>query len=359
MALAGCDDPSAEPASPGTLAVLAAVADDVVRPAVERFEARAAELSVADDADLPEAFERAADAWQELEVLQIGPAGAAGSVVGGSDLRDEVNSWPRSNPCRVDQEVVEMGYADPGFFAAEHVNVYGLDALDYLLFSPAQETICPPQISMRADGLWDELGAEEVRSRRYAYAKAVAGEIHRQAQVLSAAWDPDDGDWGAALALTEDAPTTYPDAATALDDVFAALFYLDLVAKDLKLGRPAGLVDCASDACPDAVESRWGKRSVDHLLANLRAGRTLIEVFRPLLEERGAAGVGESLLSALDGASGALRDLPTDLGAIVGSDPAPARDAYAAFKEFTDQLKGPFVTVLSLSIPDEGAGDND
>ena len=47
MGAGACNHPTPESASPGTLAVLAAIADDVVRPAVERFEARAAELSVA------------------------------------------------------------------------------------------------------------------------------------------------------------------------------------------------------------------------------------------------------------------------------------------------------------------------
>ncbi len=359
VAAAGCEDPAPEVASAGTLAVLSAVADDVVRPAVERFAARAGELELARGEDLRAAWRDASDVWQELEVLRIGPAGEAGIVIGGEDLGDEAYSWPLSNPCRIDQEVVEQGYLAPDFFEAEHVNVYGLDAMDYLLFAPADETICTPQIAIREDGRWDALGAEEVRARRDAYAVAVAGELNRTAQRLLAAWDPEEGDFGTALADPGGARSPYPDFGRALDDVYRALFYLDLVSKDLKLAKPAGILGCSSPTCPTAVESRWGGRSLEHLLANVRAGAALAAAFDPLLAERGASAIGSSLAAALQAATTALQGVPGDLATAVTSDAASVQAAHAALKEATDMLKGPFLTVLSLTLPYEGAGDND
>ena len=332
---------------------------EVVRPAVERFAARASELSVATGDDLRAAWPEAADGWQELAVLRIGPAGESGITVGGADLGDEIDSWPRSNPCRVDQEVVEQAYGEPEFFENNHVNVYGLDAMDYLLFAPADHTECAPQIAIRADGRWDALSTEEVRARRDAYAAAAAGELDRSATTLAAAWDPDDGDWGTAFTQAGSGDSPYRDVPEALDDAFAALFYLDLMSKDLKLGKPVGELDCSKEVCPDKVESRWAGRSIEHLLANLRSGKALAAAFDPLLVERGAADVGADLASALDGAAEALQAIPGELGASVADDPTPARDAHAALKKATDLLKGPFVTVLSLTIPDEGAADND
>ena len=41
------------------------------------------------------------------------------------------------------------------------------------------------------------------------------------------------------------------------------------------------------------------------------------------------------------------------------SDPGSVRDGHAAVKVLTDLLKTEVVTVLSLSVPQEGAGDND
>ena len=41
--------------------------------------------------------------WQELEVMQIGPARSSLSSVAGKDYRDNIYSWPTVNPCRIDQ----------------------------------------------------------------------------------------------------------------------------------------------------------------------------------------------------------------------------------------------------------------
>ena len=49
-------------------------------------------------------------AWQELEGLQIGPAGSSLSTIGGQDLRDEIYSYPNVNRCRSDQETVEEAW---------------------------------------------------------------------------------------------------------------------------------------------------------------------------------------------------------------------------------------------------------
>jgi len=78
-----------------------------------------------------------------------------------------------------------------------------------------------------------------------------------------------------------------------------------------------------------------------------------------MLEDRGAESLGDELLEELGAAQRAVREIPGEMQAALAQDPAPVRRAHAAIKRFTDLLKGPFVTVLSLSIPDEGAGDND
>lgn len=359
LSLTACQAPAPTGGGSAEAAAVLANVAAVVRPAVDELVARTAELRVATGDDLRRAWPATADAWQRVAVMRIGPAGESGIAVGGADLGDEIDSWPQSNPCRTDQEVVELGYAAPGFFDGSHVNVYGLDALDYLLFAPADHTECVPQIAIRADGRWDALSPDEVRARRDDYAAAAAAHLDGTAQRLAAAWAPHDGDWATALAQAGTGDSPYRDVPEALDDCFAALFYLDLVAKDLKLGRPAGLLDCSSPICPDRVESRWAGRSVEHLLANIDAGKALAAAFDPMLQERGATSVGVDLAAALDEAAEALRSIPGELAEALERDASSARTAHAALKRATDLLKGPFVTVLSLTLPDEGAGDND
>ena len=47
------------------------------------------------------------------------------------------------------------------------------------------------------------------------------------------------------------------------------------------------------------------------------------------------------------------------LAAALATRPETVIGVHDALKELTDDLKGPFVTVLSLEIPQEGAGDSD
>ena len=77
--------------------------------------------------------------WQQLELLQVGPAGLMGTVAGGDSLRDAIYSWPTVNTCRVDQESARRGFLNLG---AALVNVRGLDALEHLLFTTSADHTC-------------------------------------------------------------------------------------------------------------------------------------------------------------------------------------------------------------------------
>ena len=45
-----------------------------------------------------DAWREAMAAWQETEMMQLGPAGDSLTVTGGESLRDEIYSWPLTNP---------------------------------------------------------------------------------------------------------------------------------------------------------------------------------------------------------------------------------------------------------------------
>ena len=134
--------------------VLVSLADNVFAPTHAAFSDAADVLStaaathaaaVADGGDtaasrdaVEAAYGDAARALQHVELLQLGPAaGSAG--VQGEFLRDELYSWPAVNTCRIDQELVAGEYGAPDFTDTRLVNVYGFDALEYLLFNDSAE----------------------------------------------------------------------------------------------------------------------------------------------------------------------------------------------------------------------------
>lgn len=383
LAGVSCDDapaggppvaPPEDAPSPEERAFLTSFDRDLVAPTYARMQAAAADLRAATDrwaaAPLDPAARDAAQAawsaamavWQIAELLQVGPASA--SRAGAAGLRDEVYSWPSQNPCRVDQEVAGGDFAGPDFAQARLVNTYGLDALEYLLFVPGDANACPPQVPPNSDGAWSALGAEGIAAGRAGYAAAVAAQVERDVARLAAAWTP----FAAELVGAGEGSAHYPSRQAAYDDIFAALFYLDLSSKDAKVGDVAGITaGCAAEACPENVESRWAGRDAAHLLANLRAAEAVLfgaavegaVGFTALLERRGASALVGELRAAVDDAIAVVEALDRPFATLVVDDPAALPRVYAAIKRITDLLKSQFATVLNLSVPAEGASDND
>lgn len=365
-------------------ALLRSYSLQVVLPALRGFETDAGGLAgataalaeaeaagSADDADWTaarDAWRDAMGSWQILEVLQIGPAGDASMRVGGRGLRNEIYSWPAVNPCRVDQETASGDFASADFFVREQVTTRGLAAIEYLLFDPDTNNACAAAVGINADGTWAALVAnDEVPARRARYAEVATAEVHRRAVELLEAWDISGEDFAGQIIGAGAADSIYESAAVAIDEVFRALFYVELQVKDRKLAPPAGLnPDCLATTCPELQESRWADASKEHILANLIAaqqvflGGTSAGVgFDDFLHAVGASDLAVEMTAELEDVIAAVEAIPGSFGNALSTDPDSVRAAHAALKAFTDNLKSRFVTVLSLRIGQEGAGDND
>ena len=301
--------------------------------------------------------------WQELEVMQIGPAGSSLTEAGGLDLRDEMYSWPSINTCRVDQETVDEAWDASSFFTESLVNVYGLDALEYLLFTEDSDNTCPGQLDINATSQWDELGDLGVARNRSAYSYAIAVHVHEVGQDLHQKWASDGGDFGSHLSLSGSV-NTYEDASSALYAVFNALFYLETRTKDEKLAHPLGLLNCGSTDCLEDLESPQAQGSTAWVHANLLGFQKLFNGadgtgMDDLLIEMGHQDLAERMNDNLARAIDTSGSLELGLDALFVTDPTMAMRLYDEVKAITDDLKGDLSTVLALQIPSEAAGDND
>lgn len=365
-------------------ALLSSYTDRVVLPALRDFAREAADLEQAANA-LQEAlaasqpadteigvaraaWRSAIDAWQTLEILQVGPAGSPTMVMGGLGLRDEIYSWPTVNACRVDQETVSGDFASADFFTRELVNTRGLDAIEYLLFDADTNNACSASVDINTSGSWNALvGTGGLPLQRARYAARASAEVTRRAVQLRDAWEPTLGNFAGQLTNAGLSGSQYSSAQDAVNDVFAALFYLELQVKDHKLALPAGLdPTCASDTCPELRESLWAHVSKEHIRANLVAaqrvflgGDTSGIGFDDFLRALGASALADRMATNLVAAIAAVDAIPGSFEDALASNPQSVRDAYIALKAFTDDLKSQFVTVLNLEVPREGAGDND
>ncbi len=364
----GAETPRGDPVA--ERAVLAALASEVFTPSHAGFRVAAEALREAtttldDEASLESAraaWREAMAVWQVAEVMQIGPAGGPGRV-GGESLRDEIYSWPTVNHCRVDQVLVSEAYAAADFFETSVVNVYGLDALEYLLFYEGAENACPPQVAINDEGTWAALDSDALRSRRAAYAAVVAKGVAEVAARLESSWQADD--FADGLGRAGESGSPYESTGEALAELLAAMLYLDPNTKDAKLGVPAGISDCATDTCPEKVELRWAKVSGTAVAANLSGVAQLVAGAQDgaglsaLLVGAGASQVAEDLAADLRLADERVSALGADLGVALTEDLEGVRAAHAALGAVTTRLKLDVAIALTLPLPREGAGDSD
>jgi predicted lipoprotein len=396
VACAASCAPSTTTVPPGEDArrvVLGRLVDAVVLPRLALAEERAAVLvdaavaldasAGADDgarAAAREAFAALQAVWQQLEVVQVGPAGAPTTFTGGAGLRDGIHSWPQVSPCGVDQQVVQNTFTEPGWAAARLVNVVGLPALEALLFRDDDDNACPEAASINAEGTWAALGSPTIVARRATYARVVAEDVLARLRALRAAWT---GGFAEGLRTAGVAGSPFPTAQQALDEVYAALFFVELVTKDRKLAVPAGLhVDCAAAVCPERTESPWARLSLRHVEHNLRGARAVLRGLDgdvgvaagddvhavddaadrgmdDLLRDAGHGAAADAIVARLDEAIAAVAGFDGSLEDALVSEPERARALFSTVKAFTDELKGTLPSLLGLRVPDEGAGDND
>ena len=360
-------------------ALLRGVGPEVVLPTLEQFledsgtledttgawasALNAGETGEEEHLAAQDAWWNAMATWQELEVMQVGPAGSSLTAAGGLDLRDELYSWPSVNTCRIDQETIDEAWNSSSFFAERLVNVYGLDALEYLLFMEDSENTCPGQLDINATGEWDDLGDLGVWQNRSAYAHSIAMHVYDVGQDIQLKWDPNGGNFGNQLSMSGKSGS-YDDSTAALNAVFDALFYLETHTKDEKLAHPLGLLDCGSTDCLEDLESPHAQGSAAWVHANLLGFQKLFTGadgtgMDDLLVEMGHQDLADRMNGNLALAIDTSGSLDIELDALFMKDQTTALRLYDEVKAVTDDLKGDLSTVLALQIPNEAAGDND
>lgn len=330
---------------------------------VSKTEALVAAFDQADQSVTQAAFRSAMEEWEVLEALQIGPA-APTLAPGGDGLRDGVYAWPLVTRCALEETLVNKGW-EAGTQRLL-VNRKTLAALDYLLFSTATDTACPASSTIVSTGSWAALSAQEIATRRRAYARAIATEVHTNAMTLA-------GKWTAGFTTTLSTPgsqnRTFMSQRTALNAVSDALFFLDGPVKDAKLAAPIGLAmsSCTTPPCFESLEFQFTDLNTIALRANIRGFSKLMhgcedgttgKGFDSLLIAANATALEEQMRTELASLRGHV-DGAGELRVLLQNDPAAARVIYDEVKDVTDLLKTQFIGVLDLEIPTSLEGDND
>lgn len=328
---------------------------------------RAAETDPAKRAAARDAWLKTMTIWQRAELFQFGPAAMTGSP-GARDMRDPIYAWPVTSRCQIEQSLADKVYEVADFASLSLVSTRSLSALEYLLFYDGTDNACAPTDAINAEGKWAALGADEITKRKATYARVLTADVVARTQKLADAWDPAKENFLATFSAAPNA--TFASQQMAFNSVSDAMFYLDDQVKNMKVGKPAGLVaECAAPPCLDAVESPFAKRSKESIRANLDAYEMLLKGCGPgmtglgfddLLAALGAQAVTDKVAASITAARAALDALtePT-LEEDIQKNPNGVRALFDALRGNASVMKADFITVLDLEIPQKIAGDND
>lgn len=309
-------------------------------------------------AEAQEAFREAMDVWSSAELFQFGPAGSRSiDAYHGQSIRDLVYAWPNTSRCRVEEQLVRQTYPTEGFDRIL-INGRGLFAIEYGIFYEGSDSACAA--SSPTQMAWADLSAEEIASRKIAYARAVSENVLAETRRLREAWSPEGGNFAETLANA----TGYPDLQQALTVVAWSLVYIEREVKDWKVGPPAGYVPSTPVGSP---ETPFAEQEIENVRANLRGFRALFEGCGPdgegigyddWLREAGHQALADEIVAAWRGAQEAADAFPSFAQATMDEFEA----LYQAIKRLTDLLKTEFLgtgSPLNLAAPPSIGGDTD
>ncbi|PKF57762.1 peptidase M75 [Alteromonadales bacterium alter-6D02] len=372
-------------------ALLANLADNVIAPAYQKFEqlSQAQQQAIHDYCQLENNFQtndarqpiddalataqtswrNSMSQWQHAEVMQIGPL-----TTNSATLRNTIYSWPTVSSCGVDQDVMffEQGTVNstPYDITKRTATRRGLDVLEYLLFTPTTEHSCNSTKDILAS--WPDKTEHERRVLRCNFAVEVATDLNNNATTIVEQWSGNNG-YAAVLKQAGQADNKYATAHDGVNAISDAMFYLDKITKDLKLGTPLGLTsnDCGGvgSVCPESVESPYSDHSIENMISNLKAFRALFNGegsdpantigFDDYLIDIDDTATAEKMLNDTNAAIAALESYQVSLAQSLNDDPSKAEQSHQDVKDVTDQLKVDFINSLALKLPKTAAGDND
>lgn len=343
--------------------------------------------------------------WQQAEAFLIGPV-----TDNSNNIRNRLYSWPDFvSTCTVDRNVVLAQDGNYNIDTAPRQGL-GLDTLEYLLYATTVDHTCPSQITETQS--WNLLGETDRKTTRCAYARLVAQDLLNTANNLVAEWDTAGNDYATALSESGFSESgAFDSQADALNALSDALFYLEKEVKDRKLGVPLGLHnDCLSTTCPEAVESSLSNQGLAHIRQNILGFKALflasrttdistnpistnpistklsfeeISGFNYILATRNFVDVSDDIINrtdaalaridhytgTLNGAITAVSDSDVHANCVNAStspditldpdSPLNLCALHGTLKGITDQLRGNFLTIVSLALPQRVEGDSD
>ncbi|MCW8092975.1 imelysin family protein [Alteromonas sp. ASW11-130] len=356
-------------------ALIVSVVDNVLIPTYQSFAIKADSLHQSVDTycktlrsstdtqtaqvEVQESWKEAMNQWQLAEVMQIGPLAENDFA-----LRNRIYSWPNVSTCAIDQEVVKS-QADNYDISTRTASRRGLYALEYTLFNPDFNHTCT--VAGTEPDNWDKLSDQQRRQARCDYAEIVASDLVNNANTLVTEWTGEAG-YGDVLKAAGEPDSRFTTSLAAVNDISDAMFYVKEVTKDAKIATPVGIFanDCGTSPCPENAESAYANYSLENIIANLKALKTLFlggeeshTGFDDFLTDVGDTDTATRLRADIDAAIEYAESINGSFASTLQNNPEQIENLHDDVKKVTDTMKTDFIESLALELPATSAGDND
>ncbi|BDX04830.1 imelysin family protein [Planctobacterium marinum] len=353
--------------------LIEAIVDNIYIPTFELFAQRAQALDTSVSAycdALPgdennlrgtaqNNWKSAMDTWQMAELMQVGPL-----ADNSNERRNRIYSWPNNRACFVDQDVVaaeESGYD----ITQQNVARKGMDALEYLLFDEDLDHKCTTP-GTEPDGWNDRTDEDRIAARCY-FASVVSSDVLAGANDIVTQWTGDSG-YGELLKNAGNPGSDFSTSLEAINDITDGFFYFTGAMKDGKIAAPVGIKvnNCGLVPCAQDAESPYADYSLENILNNMRALRTLLAgnseqdpSFVDFLTEEGDTQTASNIITQLDEAITLAEQMTGTYSNVLEQNPESVEQLHEEVNEVDDILKGDFIQSLALELPSTSAGDND
>ena len=325
------------------------------------------------------ALDDAQSAWrsvmadiQATELHAVGPATANGET-----LRKRMLSFSEGalSTCGIDEIAVLASESDFDI-SSRASNQLGMGAAGYLLFNENVNHSCSTLVPTTAD--WNALSENDRKAARCEAAKVIVSDVKNAAEAIQTAWSSSGGNFIAEF-------TAEGTSGEYLQETSDALFYIEVGGKDKKLAIPLGLRTCTNNSCPETVESKYSKNSLQNIRNNAVSFLEIFEGgagrgFDDVISEAGFSEVNQSMQTAVADVIAAIDSIGTPLYdqalSIDSSSKAtsctnafsnpgtmdadlPACSLNGLMKRITDLMKIDFVTIVGVNLPSGVQSDND
>ena len=366
--------------------LLQGLSDNIIIPNYEALETSTADFAAVDGpldqycsaiggADEATMLATAQDAWkntmalvQETEMHAIGPA-----LDNEGALRNRVHSYSFDtiSTCGVDQIAASIN--EDGFSVTSRaINQRGFGSIEYLLFNEDLGHTCGSQVPTTQG--WAALSDNEKKQLRCDAALSIAEDVSSAASSIATGWDTYRTEF-----------TSLGNTGDSMQAVTDALFAIETLAKDQKIGVPTALRNsCSALTCPDRIESPYSENSFTNIRNNLLTFKDMFTGldgygFDDFINDEGYPEESARFAVVLDEAVAIIDATATTLSEQVAdiTDAAKTAECVNAFsspdtaaelsacqlngkmKELTDLLKYEFILIVGVSIPEAAAGDGD